>query len=459
MTRLAWIDASHGIAGDMLLGALIDAGVPLETLQDAVELVIPETVRLVARPVIRAGMRGMHVVVELLRSDQPRRDWAGIDALITQSRLEPRTAQWARATFRRIAEAEARAHGVSLDEVQFHEIGAWDSIADIVGVCAGLAYLGVETIVAGPVALGSGTVPMAHGDLAVPGPAVIELARGWPTLPGPEGAGELTTPTGMALLGLGRPGPMPAMIVSGAGTGAGSRDIPGHANTTRIVIGAAEEVRGNRPVAPVSADMHSDAGAGSISTAPPAGEVERRPGGTVAVPGQLPVVHDRGPIARPDPTAGAGELTAATPAEHGPRTMLECTVDDLDPRLWPGILDLLVEAGADDAWLVPVIMRKGRPGHILQVLARPDLAEALRVLIYRHTTTLGIRSWEVLRDALHRDSHEVDVEGQVIRVKRAWRGELVTMQPEYADVAAAASALDLPEREVLRRAAAQADTL
>lgn len=457
--RLAWIDASHGVAGDMLLGALIDAGVPLEALQDAVDLVIPETVRLAARPAIRAGMRGMHVVVELLRSDQPRRDWAGIDALIRQSRLEPPAAQWARATFRRIAEAEAGAHGVSLDEVHFHEIGAWDSIADIVGVCAGLAYLGVETIVAGPVALGSGAVQTAHGDLAVPGPAVIELARGWPTLPGPEGAGELTTPTGMALLGLGRPGPVPAMIVSGAGTGAGSRDIPGYANTTRIVIGAAEQVRGSRPVVPAAAaDTRSDAVTG-VSTAASVGEVEPRRKGTVAVPGQLPVVHESGPIARPDASAGAGELTAATPAEHGPRTMLECTVDDLDPRLWPAILDLLVEAGADDAWLVPVLMRKGRPGHILQVLARAELADSLRVLIYRHTTTLGIRSWEVLRDALHRDFDEVDVDGQLIRVKRAWRGELVTVQPEYADVAAAARALGLPEREVLRRAAAQTDRL
>lgn len=439
-TRLAWIDASRGVAGDMLSGALVDAGVPLEVLQAAVDQVLPETVRLTAASTIRAGMRGIHVTVELLHEDQVHRDWLAIDTLVRRSALESRAAHWARITFRRIAEAEARAHGIAVNEVHFHEVGSWDSIADIVGVCAGLAWLGVETIVGGPVALGNGTVRTAHGELAVPGPAVVELARGWPTLPGPEGAGELATPTGMALLRLGRPGPMPAMIVSGVGTGAGTKDLPEHANTTRIVIGAAEEVRGSPAVRGAS----ETAGA----------EVERRPDSTVAVPGTLPVARTSGPVV----TEGAvtvGALAFSTSQEHGLRTMLECTVDDLDPRLWPGVLDLLVEGGADDAWLVPVVMRKGRPGHMLQALCRTEVAETLRTLIYRHTTTLGVRSWEVLRDALHRDFGQVDVAGQVIRVQRGWRdGELVTVQPEYADVAAAARALGLSEREVLRRASA-----
>lgn len=432
--RLIWIDASHGVAGDMLLGALVDAGVPLETLQNAVDQVLPEAVRLAAAQAIRAGMRGTRVTVELLAADQPTRGWRTIDTMIAESRLEARAAEWARATFRRLAEAEARAHGIDADEVHFHEVGAWDSIADIVGVCAGLVHLGIESVVAGPVALGNGTVQMAHGEMAVPGPAVVELAQGWPTIPGPAGAGELATPTGMALLRLGRPGPMPAMIVSGVGTGAGSREIPGHANTLRLVIGAADEVRGSRPIASAPA-------------------VQLRNEGTVVVPGELPVVHEGGPVVGQE--AVLGELSLATPPEHGIRTMLECTVDDLEPRLWPGVLDRLVEAGADDAWLVPVVMRKGRPGQVLQVLCRPQLAGGLRSLIYQHTTTLGIRSWEVMRDALHRDFGEVEIDGQVIRVKRGWRGgELVTAQPEHTDVAAAARALGLSEREVLRRVGA-----
>lgn len=419
-----------------MLGALIDAGVPVEEIQAAVDQVIPGTVRLGATDVIRAGMRGLHVTVELLAEDQTHRDWRTIDGLIAESRLDSQAAEWARATFRRIAEAEARAHGIAVEDVHFHEVGAWDSIADVVGVCAGLSWLGVERVVAGPVALGHGRVRMAHGDLAVPGPAVVELALGWPTLPGREGAGELATPTGMALLRLGQPGAMPAMIVSGVGTGAGSKDIPGHANTTRIVIGSAGELR-----------------ATAMATDPPAASLELRTSGPVAVPGHLPIIHHAGMLTDGEVTAGEVDVLITPPPEHGPRTMLECTVDDLDPRLWPAIMDLLVEAGADDAWLIPVIMRKGRPGHILQVLARPELAEIVRSLVYRHTTTLGIRSWELHRDALHRDFTEVTVDGERIRVKRAWRnGELVNAQPEYADVAAAARVLGLPEREVLRRA-------
>ncbi|WP_425307594.1 nickel pincer cofactor biosynthesis protein LarC [Ammonicoccus fulvus] len=392
--RTLWIDATHGVAGDMLLGALIDAGVPVGTIQAAVDAVIPGAVRIATSATTRAGMRATHAKVELLAPDQPHRGWHTIDHLIAAADLDRTTKDRARATFRRLGEVESRAHGIPLSEVHFHEVGAWDSIADIVGVCAALTHLTVTDVVASPVALGDGTVRMAHGELAVPGPAVVDLALGWPTLPGPTDSGELTTPTGMALLRLGTPGPLPALTPTAVGTGAGTKDFPGHANVTRVVVGVAAE-------------------------------------GT------------------PAPTPGAVE----TPSEHGARMMLECTIDDLDPRLWPAILDRLVDAGADDAWLIPTLMRKGRPGHVLQLTARPDLADDLRALIYRHTTTLGIRSWEIHRDALDRDFRTIEVEGQTIRIKQGWHeGELVTSQPEYADVAAAAAALGLPELEILRRA-------
>lgn len=389
---VAWIDATHGVAGDMLLGALVDAGVDLAVLQVAVDAVIPNTVRLNATQTRRAGMRATHLHLELLAADQHHRAWQVIDELIAAADLPARAADWARATFRRIGEVEARAHGIALEEVHFHEVGAWDSIADIVGVCAGLAYLGVERVVASPAALGQGMVHMAHGELAVPAPAVAELARGWPTLPGPQGSGELTTPTGMALLQLGKPGTLPALTITGIGVGAGTKDLTGHANITRVVIGD-------------------------------------------------------------PPTLGADPTPR--PPEHGARTMLTCTIDDLDPRLWPGVLDRLVDAGADDAWLVPVLMRKGRPGHVLETLCRPERAEAVRAAIYQHTGTLGIRSWEIHRDALDRDWVDVDVLGESVRVKRGLReGEVVGVQPEYADLAAAAAALGLSERDLLQRAIA-----
>lgn len=386
-SRTLWIDATHGVAGDMLLGALIDAGVPVGVIRAAVDAVIPGTVRIDTSLTTRAGIRATHVTVELLAPDQHHRGWHAIDDLIAEADLDHTTRARARATFRRIGEVESRAHGIPLSEVHFHEVGAWDSIADIVGVCAALTHLDVTDIVASAAALGNGTVRMAHGELAVPGPAVVDLALGWPTLPGPRDAGELTTPTGMALLRLGTPGPLPAMIPTAVGTGAGTKDFPGHANVTRVVVGI------------------------------------------------------------------AAEGTPAPAPEHGPRTMLECTIDDLDPRLWPTILDRLVEAGADDAWLIPAVMRKGRPGHVLQLTARPELADKLRALIYRHTTTLGIRSWDIHRDALRRDFRTIELEGQAIRIKQGWHeGELVTSQPEYADVVAAAAALGLTELEVLRRA-------
>lgn len=386
--RTLWIDATHGVAGDMLLGALVDCGVPLHAIQEAVDFVIPGTVRLKATTTTRAGMRATHLSVDLLAPDQHHRGWHTIDHLIADADLDPTVKARARATFRRIGEVESHAHGIPLEEVHFHEVGAWDSIADIVGVCAALSHLNVTEIVASPAALGNGMGRMAHGELAVPGPAIVDLAVGWPTLPGPPDSGELTTPTGMALLRLGQPGPMPAMVPMRVGTGAGTKDLPGHANVTRVVVGV------------VSTRSSTDSG----------------------------------------------------PVERGPRTMLECTIDDLDPRLWPGVLDRLVEAGADDAWLLPVLMRKGRPGHVLQVLTRDEYAESLRTLIYRHTTTLGIRSHHLHRDALCRDFREVTIDGHTIRIKQGWLGEeLVTSQPEYADVAAAAVALGLSEADVLRR--------
>lgn len=406
LVRALWVDATHGVAGDMLLGALVDLGVPLATLQAAVDSVIPGTVRLHAADVTRAGMRAQLVTVELLATDQPERGWPTIDQLMAESSLDSGAKVWARATFRRIGEAEARAHGIALDDVHFHEVGAWDSIADIVAFSAGVSHFGVRDIVASPAALGTGMVHMSHGHIAVPGPAVAELARGWPTLPGPDGAGELTTPTGMALLRLGQPGPLPPMTIVATGTGAGTRDLAGHANVTRLILG---------------------------DRTPPA----------------------RAPAAARSATGERGSL--GVPPEHGPRLMIEATVDDLDPRLWPAILDQLVDAGADDAWLIPVVMRKGRPGHVLQVLAAEGHADALHALIYRTTTTLGIRCWSVHRDALHRDWRKVTVAGQVIRIKQGWLdGHVVTSQPEYTDVADAAAALALSEHDVLQRAIAAA---
>lgn len=262
--------------------------------------------------------------------------------------------------------------------MHFHEVGAWDSIADIVGTCAALHDLGVKRVVGGELAVGSGTIRMAHGELAVPGPAVVELSRGLVVRPGPVRT-ELATPTGVAFLSGEPKGPMPAMKVLASGTGAGTKDFPHHANIVRVVIGDEQQA-----------------------------------------------------------SASGQQLT-----------VLEATIDDMDPRLWPGVIDALLEAGAKDAWLTPVLMKKGRPAHVLSVLTSQPGEH--RRLVFTHTTTLGVREYQVSRTALEREWRTVEVEGHQVQVKLGLlEGRVVNVQPEFRDVQQLARALNLPEAEALR---------
>ncbi|HEY9263959.1 MAG TPA: LarC family nickel insertion protein, partial [Mycobacterium sp.] len=186
-----WVDATAGIAGDMLLGALIDAGAALDIVESAVSAVVPGEVALRTSTVHRAGLRALKIHVQSRTEDHPHRSWARIRAMLDAAELPGAVRATALATFARLADAEGRVHGVATDDVHFHEVGSWDSIADIVGVCAALAGLGVTRVTASPVAVGSGRIGSAHGDLPVPPPAVLELARGWRVLAG--GEGELAT--------------------------------------------------------------------------------------------------------------------------------------------------------------------------------------------------------------------------------------------------------------------------
>lgn len=377
----------------MLLGALVDAGAPLTVLQAAVEAVVPGTVRLQVHSVRRAGLRATQVTVDLLVEDQPHRRWSDIRSLLERADLAPAVRDRALAVFARLAEAEARVHGADVEDVQFHEVGAWDSIADVVGVAAGFVALGVDTVSAGPVAVGAGSVRTAHGEMAVPVPAVLELAAGWRVVSG--GDGELATPTGMAVLAAlaERCEDLPSLTVDAVGVGAGTRDAPGRANLVRVVVG----------------------------TRPPA----------------------RG-------------LVGAAP-EAGDAVVLEANVDDLDPRLWPEVVAALLRAGAADAWLVPILMKKGRPAHILGALVAPQHVADLEREIFALVPTLGIRATGVHRAALERLWRGVDVDGAPIRVKVGHAGGVVvTATPEFEDVARAAAAIGLPERHVLDRAVAAA---
>ena len=386
---LAWIDARNGVAGDMLLGALADAGVPLSVMQEAIDSVMPATVRLSLTAVQRAGLRASKVDVEVLVDDLPHRDWTVIRAMLQDSALRPAAKERALAVFEALAHAEARAHGIDIETVHFHEVGAWDSIADVVGVCAGLVELGVDRISAGPVGVGSGSIRTAHGEIPIPVPAVLELSRGWQVLA--AGLGELATPTGMALVTtLAELAPtLPDCTVTTVGIGAGSRDDPGRPNVVRIILGE----------------------------------------------------H-----------AGAAQSFLTSEA-----WVLEANVDDLDPRLWPGVLAALMDAGADDAWLNPILMKKGRPAHTLHVLAGADAFPALRDLVFELVPTLGVREYPVTKRMLGRYWQTVSVDGAEVRIKVGHHsGRITTATPEFSDVVKAAEATERPVREVMAAANALA---
>jgi uncharacterized protein (TIGR00299 family) protein len=389
---VVWVDASSGASGDMLLGALLGAGVPLDVLRRAVDAVAPEPVTLRVEEVRRNGLAATRCHVEVADSVH-HRTWRDVRALLGSAGLDDAVRELALRAFGRLADAEAAVHGTTADEVHFHEVGALDAIADVVGVCAGFAHLAPGAVTVSPVAVGSGTVRAAHGTLPVPPPAVAELLRGVPSWAGPAAApaAELCTPTGAALLTTLATawGPQPPMVVAEVGVGAGGRDPEGHANVLRLFRGG-------------------EAGAA----------------GTIGGP-------DRPPL------------------------LIETNVDDLDPRVWPAVIAALLAAGASDAWLTPILMKKGRPAHTLHALVAADRAAAVRAAIFRNTSTIGLREQPLGKHALQREMVEVEVGGHRIAVKLARHdGVVVNAQPEYDDVARAAASLDRPVVDVLADAVA-----
>ena len=398
---IGWWDASAGASGDMLLGALLGAGVPVEVISRAVAAVAPEHVGLTPEDVQRGGLAATRCHVQVADSTT-HRTWGDVTALLADAPLDPGVRGRARATFERLADAEAAVHGSRPEDVAFHEVGALDAIADVVGVCAGIEHLGLTGLVVSPVGVGTGRVRGTHGDLPVPVPAVVELLRGVPSYAGPSGAPamELCTPTGAALL-VGNAtsfGPQPAMTVRQVGVGAGGRDPDGHANVVRLLLGTAAE--------------------------PPV------------------------PMLRPGQAAAGGAM------------VIEANVDDLDPRLWPNVIAVLLDAGASDVWLTPILMKKGRPAHTLHALVSADRVDAVRTAVFRQTSTIGARETAVAKTALERWMGSVLVHGHEVAVKLAvLDAAVVNSQPEYDDVARVADRTGRPIKDVLAAAIAAAQEL
>jgi uncharacterized protein (TIGR00299 family) protein len=402
-----YVDCFSGVAGDMLLGALIDSGVPLEDVRGALGSLAIDQDSVWTERVTRAGVAATKFCV---RGEDPsaydhehsgihksqvtrhesesshqgshtngHRTLKEIACLIEGSGLSRAGKERAIGLFNRLGEAEADVHGIPVDQVHLHEVGALDSIIDIVGTVYALEQVGAEQVVSSALNVGNGTVASAHGTYPVPAPATLRLLRDVPVYAGQQRA-ELVTPTG-ALLVTGYAtafGPMPAMRVERVGYGAGARDFAGTPNVTRVLIGKAEATR---------------------------------PGDGVEV--------------------------------------IEAEIDDMNPQFFGGLIESLLAQGAVDAFYTPIYMKKGRPGTLVTVITPPAAREAVSAALFRETTTIGVRYREAARECLSRETVVVPTAAGDIRVKVARRdGFVMNAAPEFDDCARAAAASGRPAKEI-----------
>jgi uncharacterized protein (TIGR00299 family) protein len=425
--RVLYLDCFSGAAGDMFLGALIDAGVSLDDVRQALGSLSVDPGAVWTERVVRTGISATKFCVRgedpdpgspgahdhahdhghghdhahdhshghdhesghhhghetaQVHGSHEHRTVREIHDLIDRSALDPASRERAKALFTRLGEAEAAVHGIGLDEVHLHEVGALDSIVDIVGAVYAVEALGVDRVVASPLNVGSGTVRSAHGLYPVPAPATLRLLEGAPVYAGPQVA-ELVTPTGALLVTdyATEYGAMPAMRVGRAGYGAGRRDFPDTPNVLRAVIG----------------EMGVSATTGGLDE--------------VAV--------------------------------------LEAEIDDMNPQIFGVVMDQLLAAGALDVYYTPVQMKKNRPGTLLTVLAAPALRPTLSSLLFRETTTLGVRYQTVARECLARETVQVATPFGPIGIKVARQGaEVLNVAPEFDDCVRAAAAAGAPVKDV-----------
>ncbi|HYP22015.1 MAG TPA: nickel pincer cofactor biosynthesis protein LarC [Actinomycetota bacterium] len=375
-------DCFSGAAGDMILGALIDAGASREAVERALASLPLDGYSFEVGEVTRASLRATKVDV-IVTGAQEQRGPREIAQLLDAAPMPAPVRARAHHAFDLLAQAEAKVHGIPPERVHFHEVGAVDAIVDVVGCAAALESLKPERITCSPVATGRGTVEAAHGPIPVPAPAVLELLKGVPLEE--RGTDELVTPTGAAILraAVHEFGPMPPMTVAATGYGAGTRDaaLP---NVVRVLVGEVSAMSSDETV-----------------------------------------------------------------------LQIEANLDDMSPELLPHAIESLLAAGAVDAWVTPVLMKKGRPGYVLAALAPAAERDRVVDVFLRETTTFGVRMHEAGREVLDRAWVEVDVAGHTVRVKTAIRaGSVVTASPEYEDAHRVAKATGMPLKDVYERARA-----
>ncbi|MGB8215196.1 MAG: nickel pincer cofactor biosynthesis protein LarC [Anaerolineales bacterium] len=384
--KIAYFDCIAGVSGDMLLGALVDAGLPLESLSEKLAaLHLGQEFLLQARKVSKNGFAATKVDV-IVSAQEHGRHLAEIEAVVQASSLPEHIQAKASGMFRRLAEVEAGIHAQPVEHVHLHELGGVDTMVDVVGTLLGLEALGVEQIFASPLPLGGGFVQGAHGQIPLPAPATLALLKGLPVRGSPIEM-ELVTPTGALLLSslCSAFGPIPAMTLTGQGYGAGGRDLP-IPNLLRLLLG---EAAATRP------------GAAAVETL----------------------------------------------------LLLETNLDDNTAEMNGYVMESLLAAGALDVFFTPIQMKKNRPATLLSVLCRPADTEALETILFRETSTLGVRRQPVERRCLERVTQTVDTPYGPIRVKVATLPDGTSKRaPEYEDCKQAARAHAVPLRDVYEAA-------
>lgn len=384
--KIAYLDCVSGISGDMTLGALVDLGVDLAAIQKGIDSLGLPSCQLVTEEVKRHGFRATNLTVQH-EPEHAHRHLHHITDMIDSSSLTANQKQLAKDIFTRLAEAEAKVHGSTLKKVHFHEVGAVDSIADIVGAAIGFDLLGVDAVVCSPVPTGHGFIKIAHGRVSVPAPATAELLKGIP-LAACDIEAELTTPTGAAIvktLAKGF-GPLPAMTIREIGIGAGDKEFTEQGNVLRIIVGEAETL------------------------------------------------------------AMATEATTTDQVE-----ILETNLDDTTGEVVGHTVKALLAAGALDVYTTPIQMKKNRPATKLTVLCEAGAKPAMEAIVFRETTTLGIRHWSARRAILQRKPESVDTTWGPVAGKRIVSPDgSVRFSPEYDACARVADEASVPLAEVMR---------
>jgi len=384
VSRVAYLDCVGGLAGDMLLAALLDAGAELETLRGVPRALGIENLEIDVERVERQGIGALHLRIDA-PADGDHRSYADIRDLVANAELPERARARALAAFARLAEVEGGIHGVPPDDVHFHELGSLDTLVDVCGAFVLFEELGVERVACSPLPFARGLVDAAHGILPLPAPATLGLLEG-ATLVGVDTEAELVTPTGAAIAATAVDawGSLPALTLERVGYGAGTKELVDRPNVVRVVLGS-------------------------------------------------------------------------EPQRLAPVVVLETNLDDLSPELVPDAVERCFEAGALDVWVVPVQMKKGRPGVVLSVLARPEAEAAVARVLLEETTALGVRVSRLERYELDREERVVDVTGGNVRVKLGLLdGRVVNVAPEHDDCAAVAKATGRSVKSVWAEALALA---